>query len=144
MKNRLEMETMEVNGLRELSNDIRDLQMNFMIGLMNRAKDIREEGLIWTLFKLQSINQKPNVIHLGIPDSFKDGLFSLFKQRQNVVDLEVIKDLGVAKFLNKMRQSMTASSQNQYDNSIISQNNMTLQNINSYQNSVTNQNTMTN
>ena len=50
------METMEVNGLRELSNDIRDLQMNFMIGLMNRAKDIREEGLIWTLFKLQSIN----------------------------------------------------------------------------------------
>jgi len=60
------METVDISNLRELINSIREIYSNFIIGVMKKAKDIRDKGLIWTLFKIQSNNQKVNMDYLGI------------------------------------------------------------------------------
>lgn len=39
-----------------------------MTNIMQEAKDIREDGLIWTLFKVQSMHHKPDVGYLNVSD----------------------------------------------------------------------------
>ena len=101
----VDMETGEVNNLRELVTEIRDHYNDFMMQVMKRARDIRNKGLVWILFKLQSNNQKPDVKYLQIDQNYRDMLYSLFKEQQNIIDLEIIRDLGVARLVNRIKNT---------------------------------------